>query len=225
MSFVNDLLKKNPKVLSKYVALVSTLVDKAVTPLNKLMVHLLEVQGIDPKTQPGERARKALVNAFDQFKDTEDFEAGFNFSPALKAFEKTGAKLQHLNLTKEQFKKATDLSDLSDPVQLKSELQVKSALVDALPYPPQSDYENHLDELKSFMDKYHMSTTEIPLNTASVKDALKTLQKYANKFAPTERVEDSRAPQIVGRVRRSAQPVTVTKAFKKGVFRRTNKEE
>lgn len=225
MSLLTNLLKKNPFVLEKYIALGFAVVDKTVAPLNRLMVHLLEVKGIDPKTQPGDRARKALVNAIDQVKDTEDFESDFNFSPALKAFEKTGTKLQHLNLTKDQFKRVIDLSNIPDVQQAKNELHVKSALANAVPYSPHSEYENHLDELKLFMDKYNISTTELPLNTDAVKGALKTLQSYAAKFAPTERVEDWREPQAVGRVRRSAQPVTVTKAFKKGVFRRTTKEE
>lgn len=215
MNFVNDLLKKNPKLLTKYVTLGFNLVDKTVGPLNKLMVHLLEVQGIDPKTQPGARAREALVKAIDQVKDMEDFDVDFNFAPAFKAFD----KLKHLNLTKEQFKKVTDLSNLTDvePLKVTKKWNSETQTTD--------DYDNHINDLQKFMDKYNISLTEIPLNTNSVKVALSVLKKYIDKSTPSERVEDHRSPVAVGHVKRSSQPVAITKTFKKGVFRRTTKSE
>lgn len=117
MNTFNDFLKKNPELLSKYVSLGLEIVDKAVVPLNIFMQHLLKVQGISPSAKPGELYKKMFNKAVDTPKlDKEDYSESFDFSPVIKAFEKTSDRLKHLNLTKEQFKKLTDLNNIPDVV-------------------------------------------------------------------------------------------------------------
>ena len=153
MKALTDLLQKHPEVLNKYVSIGFALVDKTVAPINKFMQHLMVVQGIDPNTQPGEKERKALEDMLNNVDDSEEFEENFDFAPALKAFDKTNKKLQHLHLTKEKFKDLTDVSQLG--VAQPSLQRTKPAKI---------------------------FNSEGLLNSGSLKEALQTLKKYAEEL-------------------------------------------
>lgn len=158
MKALNDLLQKHPSVLSTYVSLGFALVDKTVAPLNKFMQHLMVIQGIDPKTEPGAAERKLLEDMLNNVNDEEEFEEDFNFDPALKAFDKTNKKLQHLHLTKEKFKDLTDVSQLG-----------------VAPTP-----------LQRTKEATKIFTADGLLNANSLKDALKTLKKYAEELESSD---------------------------------------
>lgn len=113
MNMLTSFLKKNPELLTKYVSVGFSLVDKAISPLNKIMVHLLEVQEIDPKTQPGTIFRNALNKAINVI-DEEEYDEEFEFSRFHTRFQKVSNKLAGLNLTADTYRKITDLSLLSD---------------------------------------------------------------------------------------------------------------
>jgi len=216
MTFI-DLLKKNPGALSKYVSLGFAVVDKAVMPLNKLMHHLLEVQGIDPNTKPGEKARRELEDAIGNVCDPVEYESDFDFSRFHAKYKKVQSALGKLNLSKEQYRKLTDLSNLSDkpasqPLQRtkneialfatpegRTELRAKLASddqnyhVDDQPTKfsmkeAMDDYKaftdgdsNPIEELKEFTSKYDVSSLKGVLTPSSLKEAVQTLSKFAQK--------------------------------------------
>ena len=232
MSFVSKFLKKNPQFLTNYVKVGFTIVDKTVTPLNKLMQHLLEVQGIDPRTQPGETSRKILAQAMSQVDDPEDFDVDFNFGPALKAFGTTSKKLAHLNLTKEQFKKATDLTFIDD--KKTTDLYRSMTPTKDLPHLPGvkvvDESLNPMEDLFDFTKKYGVPEVG-SLSVPTLKDALQTLKKFADKLAdeervPTEKVDIKRQPTVVGPPKRSnKKSKTIRTSTSKGVFRRVKDED
>ena len=118
--FLKSFFEKNPDVLKKYVDFGLTAVETALPPLNKLMKHLVVVQGGDPNSVPGARQRKALEEAlFQSFGriDDQDYESTYDTSWAHSKFEKTQKKLTDLNLTKDSFKKFTDLTSVDSPEQ------------------------------------------------------------------------------------------------------------
>src|ERR1017187_6723382 len=133
MSILVNFLKRNPEALATYVVVSTKLVDRLVAPLNKFMEHLLVVQGIDPKTEPGANFRKALAAAVEGVDDSKEFQDDFDFGWVARHYEKTIKGLSHLNLSREKFLKITDLSKLNDPP--KTELE-KSALKVAKTWSP-----------------------------------------------------------------------------------------
>jgi hypothetical protein len=114
MNTLVSLLKKNPEVLSKYVSFGTAMVDTIVAPLNKFMEHLLTIQGIDPATQPGQSFHNSLNNLFNEVGDIEDFGEDYDDKVMKKHFAKAQGKLKHLNLTLNQYKEMTDITDLKD---------------------------------------------------------------------------------------------------------------
>ena len=238
-------LKGNPELLSKYVSIGFTLVDKTVAPLNKLMQHLLEVQGIDPATQPGERARKALSAAIDRVDDSEEYDNDFNFSRFHGKYEKVRGALKHLNLSKDEYRKMTDLSKVDDvyPALIpqnsdRPELRIFEA---------ERKTSNPVDDLEAFLSPSLETTPKVfessgNLNIKALKEALHTLKKYAvDMDNPSKskselmkemaekiraagvdigRVDVARQPSVVGGSRATKGKSTVVKSFKKGLFRR-----
>lgn len=177
MKAFTDLLQKHPEILSKYVSLGFALVDKTVTPINKFMQHLMVVQGIDPNTEPGEQERKAFEDVMNSIDDEEEFDSDFDFAPALKAFDKTNKKLQHLHLTKEKFKDLTDVSQLGlapNPLQRTKSDRLKDAAAKIRAEGEQQDSPSKI------------FNSEGLLNTSSLKEALTTLKKYAEELESGE---------------------------------------
>lgn len=247
LNSLTNFLKGNPELLSKYVAVGFTLVDKTVSPLNKLMQHLLEIQGIDPATQPGDRARKALSVAIDHVDDSEEYDHDFNFSRFHGKYEKVKGALKHLNLSKDEYRKMTDLSKVDDvyPALIpqnsdRPELRIFEA--ERKTTNPLEDLEAFTKDLSPSLETAKPFTASGNLNIAALKDALKTLKKYANdmdnpsnsktellkelsqkvKAAGVEvgRVNVSRQPAMVGRTKVTKGESKVVKSFKRGVFRR-----
>lgn len=182
MRTLTTFLKDNPEIRSKYVAvgvaLGVALVDTAVGSLNKLMHHLFEVQGIDPRTQPGDKFRKALTDYMDRIEDAEEFEDDFDpinhipdFSPVARAFKRAQGKLSAL-LSVDQYNKATDLTHVNDKP---APEWLKPTKVWG---PPKDEHDNAIEELQKFMDKYNVSMTPVPVTTGQMKKILDVLKKY-----------------------------------------------
>lgn len=159
MNVITTFLKKNPALLSKYVSLGITLMDKTVSPLNKLMIHLLEVQSIDPKTKPGQRAQEILNKVFDP-QVTEEYDEDFNFSKFHTGLNKVTSKLNNLKLTADEFKRITDLSLIDD-----GSAPIKTVAI-VKPDP--------IQELKEFLPALQVTTSNKP---KSKKEVVKTFKK------------------------------------------------
>jgi hypothetical protein len=203
-SFVT-FIKKNPVLLTRYVGLGVALVDKAVSPLNRLMSRLLEVQGIDPSTKPGDRERKALIDAMDRIPDPHDFDTDFDLSRFRAGkLKKVNAELKDLNLTMDKFRDLTDLTNLSD----KPAIQAAVA-------PSKREDPDPLQELADFADRY---------NVKGFEDAVLKIKEYAEDITASPiQVTRSRQPTAVagGNKAIKGKPKTV-KTFKKVVFRRVD---
>lgn len=228
MKNLNKFLKSNPDILSKYVSIGLTIVDKAVVPLNGLMKHLMEVQGIDPNTQPGARTRKALEVAVSNVNDNKDFDSDFNFSRFYSKFEKAKKDLDHLNLSKEQYRKATDLSMVDDR---KPEIRLFYKETEELPHLPGVKIEktslNPLEDLAAYTGQQFQASENV--NTQSIKSALQELKKIAEGLElpkKVARIEDTSRPvEIKDGFRHSYSSLKKNKTnkFEGGLFRRVNK--
>lgn len=106
-------LKENPDILQKYVDTGMTCISLAMVPVNAFMKHLLEVQGLDPNTTPGEKARRELQEVLDAMIEQHhgrDFDDDYEFAPFYQKYQNARKKL--IGLTKDKFKKLTDLANL-----------------------------------------------------------------------------------------------------------------
>jgi hypothetical protein len=128
MNVLNNFLKNNPAVLTKYVALGTAVVDATLAPLSRLMRHLLLIQGADPNAQPGEKYRKALAKAVDAVEDKKDFDTDYDFSWIKKSLDTARENLKNLKISKDTYRRLTDLSNLADrTINLEEEQYFKSA--------------------------------------------------------------------------------------------------
>ncbi len=195
MNRLVSLIKKNPALLSKYVAVGTALVDKALVPLNKFMAHLLIIQDLDPKSKPGDRFEQSLRDAIDGVEDPEDFEKDYDLSWLKKSFERTRKNMRELNLSQDKFKELTDLSRVSDtPPE-----PVRTEALSSIPSPFEVEGDAHIE---------------------SLKNALKTLAKYAGDLEkPTETFTASRQNVAVGKNKRS-KGTRVSRSNFKGSFKR-----
>ncbi len=190
-----DKLLENPAIKTPYVTAVFTAVDTTVNVLNKVMPHLLSVQGIDPNARPGSALAKLFNKAFEP-KHEEDFDEDFNFGPALKAFDKTAKKLSHLNITAKQFKELTDLDNLTTKSQSVSVEKTDNPAVIGVSSPTtRPDLSELVTRLKSeeskrrnisvvnemseFVDKYSVAK---PAGEIDLLEALKTLEKISHQL-------------------------------------------
>jgi hypothetical protein len=170
MSTLVNFLQKNPAVLSKYVIVSTKLVDCLVVPLNKFMEHLLVVQGIDPKTEPGDKFQKEISAVVDSVDDSEDFRKDFDFGWVARHYEKTKSRMS--NLTFDKFLKLTDLSHLNDSAKNKEETIVEAVKINSTI--PESVREEIL-------------TPAISLDTTSIEEALKILARCISSFSKEDR--------------------------------------
>lgn len=116
LNILNTFLNKNPKLLSKYVNVSMTVIGAALVPMTKVVKHCLVIQGLDPNTNPGEKERLALRKALDEDLNKlheKDFDDDFNWSK--KSLNKAQAQFPDMDLTKENYYKLTDLSNLVSP--------------------------------------------------------------------------------------------------------------
>lgn len=190
-----DKLLENPAIKTSYVTAVFTAVDTTVNVLNKVMPHLLSVQGIDPNARPGSALAKLFNKAFEP-KHEEDFDEDFNFGPALKAFDKTAKKLSHLNITAKQFKELTDLDNLTTKSQSVSVEKTDNPAVISVSSPTtrpdlaelvtrlkseESKRRNIsvVNEMSEFVDKYSVAK---PAGEIDLLEALKTLEKISHQL-------------------------------------------
>jgi hypothetical protein len=241
MNTLVTLLKNNPAALSRYVKVSTALIDRIVSPLNKFMAHLLVVQGIDPNTQPGQASRQALVDALNGVDDSEEFDKDLDSSWFNKQFDRARGKLSHLNTSKEFFRKATDLNNVSDKP---TPLQVAiNQAVEIQKSAAQSEQESKTlfytvadqdkfakvakeKEALARSEKESIFTASGDLNISSLKNALQELQKYAASlpFASEEsrpvKFEVGRQPVTIGRGRKTSSHNKIVKTFKNGLFRR-----
>lgn len=109
MNKIFSLIKENPRLLSKYVTASITVLNLAVKPFNTVLKHLLEIQDIDPKSNPGSKTIELLTKALDTGIDTEDFNPNFDFA-VLRGFDNVSRNLPHLNITQEDYKKIVNLN-------------------------------------------------------------------------------------------------------------------
>lgn len=216
LNTLNNFLNKNPKLLFKYVSVSMTVIGTVLKPINAVMKHALVVQGIDPATEPGERQRKALQKALDEDLNklhSKDFDDDYDFSWARKTLGVTNAKLQDLHLTKEAYHKLTDISKFDD----KPEENVAP-----LPFVPSADKKViDMHELRvvateqekevpadaptrpmgyseDTVEKFLMGLKkEGTINAASLKEALKTIQKFSAQVGE-ESMEDFTVPEDTG---------------------------
>lgn len=186
---LNTYLTKNPKLLSRYINVSMTVIGAVLKPIDKVMKHALVVQGIDPNTVPGDRQRKALQAALDKDLNKlheKDFDDDYDFSWAKKCLGVTNSKLVDLHLTKEAYKKLTNLNDADDKPEVMEILEV------AGPPPRRETRLNPTDEEKqakleeeSRPTKFVVHPDHKPMpqfDTESLKEALKKLRSFAESF-------------------------------------------
>jgi hypothetical protein len=107
--------KNNPEQLKSYVQVGLVAAKVVVTPLSSFLKHLIEIQGMDPNTEPGRRMKEQFQNAINSvFQNTHvhDYDTNFDFSWLNKKFEQTRKDLEQLDLSKEDFRKMTDVGNL-----------------------------------------------------------------------------------------------------------------
>ena len=196
LNSLNKFLNKNPKLLSKYISVSMTVIGTVLKPINAVMKHALVVQGIDPATDPGERQRKALLAALDKDLNklhSKDFDDDYDFSWAKKALGVTNDKLVDLHLTRESFKKLTNLNDMQDKPIL-FEVQPAPVMKETRLYATTEEKEVKVDE-PSRPTKFVVQPDYKPMpqfNTPSFKEAVETLKKYAAILAKEDLDEEER---------------------------------
>ena len=181
LNTLNTYLNKNPKLLSKYISVSMAVIGVVLKPINQVMKHALIVQGIDPRTRPGERQQKALQVALDKDLGTlheKDFDDDYDFSWVKKALGITNAKLADLHVTQETFRKLTDLTHVDDapeaaaPVTNRRETRL---------YPTTEEKEvKETEASRPTKFVVHLdSKPASPFDTPSFKDAIAKLKEYA----------------------------------------------
>lgn len=199
MESLSSLLKKNPDVLKRYVAVGMFVAGKCAEGLNRFMRHLLVVQNIDPNTKPGknnETFSKHLHNVFDMV-EPDDYDGPRNDDKWLQThLRKAQGKYSHLN--KESYKRLTDLSHVPD----KKEEEVEPLRVSL----------SGGKTIKEVME------SEKPCYTASDQDKFAKMAEFTKKEV-LETVHSDRAINIFGNSRKYPVFIKTIKDFK-GVFRR-----
>jgi hypothetical protein len=112
------LLTDNPELTQKYVSTSVTAISHLLGPLNFFMRHLLVVKGLDPDSNPGERAARELRQAMSQAFESHQkaYDDDYDFSWVQKRFDETRNHLKELQLTKERYLDLTNLAKLPDEV-------------------------------------------------------------------------------------------------------------
>lgn len=199
---LNTYLTKNPKLLSNYIKVSMTVIGAVLKPIDKVMKHALVVQGIDPNTMPGDRQRKALQAALDNDLNKlheKDFDDDYDFSWARKCLGVTNSKLVDLHLTKEAYRKLTDLNNVDDKPEVLEILEVAAPPVqrETRLYPTDEEKQAKLEE-ESRPTKFVVHPDHKPMpefDTDSLKEALKKLKSFAESFQNAEDEEEQMVAQ------------------------------
>ena len=194
-------LTDNPELTQKYVDNSVTAISHLLGPLNVFMRHLLVVQGLDPDSNPGERAARELQQAMSQAftAHQKSYDDDYDFSWVQKRFDETRSHLKDLKLTKERYLDLTDLSKLPDdrdeggdltlsrvantaPYEVGTSPQVTAAEVNNVaPVSPKreisvkSEDKNLIKELQSFINKAKEAEVHGDVVKFDPGDALKQL--------------------------------------------------
>ena len=239
MENLTSLLKKNPELRNKYVAVATMVADAAAKGLNKFVKHLLVVQNIDPNTQPGNKEYKVFSQ---QLRDVFDFVENNEYDGPRdeevwlqKHLAKAQGKFRHLN--KEAYKKLTDLSNVPDrkedeleplQVSLSGGKTIKEVMESETPTYTAGD-QNKLAQIAAVRGSTvtNYPVDNLSVNRVDIKEALEILAKYSSKLEaatePKEVVYSGRG-NSVGVSRRFPVTIKTMKDFS-GVFRRAEEEK
>lgn len=204
---LKEFLNDNPDLLKKYVDGGVAAVGLVLTPLNAFMRHLLIVKGLDPDQDPGERQRRELLEAVGSLFDlthSKDFDDDYDFSWIQKKFEETRSNLKQLSITKNDFKKMTDISSWGS---------ARYPTIDE----EQEFFEQQLDrDVTEASKKETAVTTEQPVDEmARLRDSLKELIKdTADKAAVSAKFDPGEAISKVRNVFEEINKVSAKKGIK-----------
>lgn len=109
--FLKEYFRNNPEHLQVYVNWGTKAAKLAVVPLSAALKHLIEIQGLDPNTEPGRKTLEAFKQLFN-YKHDHGYDNDFDFSWLNKKFEEARKNNKSFNLTKEEFRHLTDVSNL-----------------------------------------------------------------------------------------------------------------
>ena len=108
--YIKDFMFTKPELLKKYVDTSLLALNYLLIPVSAFTKHLLELQGLDPNTVPGQRELKALQAAFDKYHDDE-YDTDYDASWVQKKFAKVREAGRWGDLTQETFVDLTDISN------------------------------------------------------------------------------------------------------------------
>jgi hypothetical protein len=129
--FIKSILHDDPSLIQKYVGFGASCVSHVLAPVGVVLKHLLEVQNLDPSSEPGSRYQQALEDAINKVVDDKDFDTDFDLSWVYKKWEETNRGLKNFKLTQQKFQELTDLNNVSDkPVVKPAEVIVNGRVVD-----------------------------------------------------------------------------------------------
>ena len=226
MKALKDFLSKNPVRMEKYVSGGFAVLHGVMYPVRKFMEHLLTVQGIDLKTQPGERARKALIDALNRVDDSKDYSEDYDFNWAYNKYKKLREK--HPNMTKEAYTRLTDLGQLSDhpdnPLSVAVQRNIQRDQIKDIT----KQYLNDMENKSSFKEESAVDVDGVirdldkfsdEFKAGNLKEALKTITKYAKTYENSMEIIDSSHAEPTVNTKNVKIPTKSTKTLSP-IFRR-----
>lgn len=111
---VKTFLQKNPDLMQSYIDWGTILVGSALNPLGAILLHLIELQGLDPNTSSIQKYCRELEEALAAVNDPKDFDSDYDLSWVTKKWQETNRGLKDFTLTQQKFRELTDLSDVAD---------------------------------------------------------------------------------------------------------------
>lgn len=191
---LNTFLDSNPELTQKYVDTSVTAISHLLGPLNVFMRHLLVVKGLDPDTNPGERAAKDLQLAMSHAFSThqKSYDEDYDFSWVQKRFEETRGHLKELQLTKEKYLDLTNLARLSDEKADDGDFTL-SRTADAAVVVKNNDPEKDLALVNEVAKPATKREIKLTSEKGSYADAVKALEKFATKLEKFDPLTDLRS--------------------------------
>ena len=111
---VKTFLQDKPDLMQSYVDWGTVFVEYALAPLGGILLHLIDVQGLDPNTSSIQKYCRELEEALANVQDTKDFDSDYDLSWVTKKWQDANRGLKAVQLTQEKFRELTDLSDIAD---------------------------------------------------------------------------------------------------------------